>query len=165
MNGYHVGAVADIFQYFPITAPAGKVFAAISLPEGLDQWWTLSSRGTPVHGSDYALDFGPDESSTVSADLRRGSGDGPLERAAAQVPSNTLDGPVWALRRSRKALRIVRTTVLRSRGLVDASGRRPEDLVQPLCSARNIVSSQLLERSSWRTRYVSPSVPRSLKYR
>src|SRR5206468_6959101 len=31
--------------------------------------------------------------------------------------------------------------------------------------ARNIVSSQMLDRSSWRTRYVSPSVPFSLKYR
>src|SRR5262245_10372004 len=32
-------------------------------------------------------------------------------------------------------------------------------------SARNVLSSQLSERSSWRTRYVSPSEPRSLKYR
>lgn len=37
---------------------------------------------------------------------------------------------------------------------------------QPLTrSARNIVSSQVLDRSSWRTRYVSPSSPFTLKYR
>src|SRR5207244_4648810 len=35
----------------------------------------------------------------------------------------------------------------------------------PTRSARNIVSSQVLDRSSWRTRYVSPSAPFSLKYR
>src|SRR2546425_8761057 len=33
------------------------------------------------------------------------------------------------------------------------------------CSARNIVSSQVPDRSSWRTRYVSSSLPFSLKYR
>ncbi len=34
----------------------------------------------------------------------------------------------------------------------------------PRCSARKNVSSQVLARSSWRTRYVSPSAPLSLKY-
>src|SRR5439155_9783502 len=35
----------------------------------------------------------------------------------------------------------------------------------PTRSTRNIVSSQVFDRSSWRTRYVLPSVPFSLKYR
>ena len=35
----------------------------------------------------------------------------------------------------------------------------------PRCSARNIVSSHVVVRSSWRTRYVLPSSPLSLKYR
>ena len=48
----------DIFHQFPINAPANKVFDAISTPEGLDAWWTLSSKGEPVAGTDYELFFG-----------------------------------------------------------------------------------------------------------
>lgn len=51
--------MADVLQDFPIAAPARKVFAAISTPEGLDQWWTSSSSGSAALGSEYALDFGP----------------------------------------------------------------------------------------------------------
>lgn len=49
-----------MLQDFPIAAPPDRVFAAISTPAGLDQWWTLSSSGTPAQGSEYALDFGPE---------------------------------------------------------------------------------------------------------
>ena len=52
--------MADVLQDLPIAAPAAKVFAAISTPAGLDEWWTLSSSGTPALGADYALDFGPE---------------------------------------------------------------------------------------------------------
>ena len=49
----------DILQDFPIAAPVARVFDAVSTPEGLDQWWTLTCRGTPKEGTEYALDFGP----------------------------------------------------------------------------------------------------------
>jgi uncharacterized protein YndB with AHSA1/START domain len=52
--------VADVLQDFPIAAPASQIFAAISTPAGLDQWWTLTSSGSPIEGSDYVLDFGPE---------------------------------------------------------------------------------------------------------
>jgi uncharacterized protein YndB with AHSA1/START domain len=52
--------MADILQDFPIAAPAARVFEAVSTPAGLDCWWTLTSRGTPIDGSEYGLDFGPD---------------------------------------------------------------------------------------------------------
>ena len=52
--------MADILQDFPIAAPVPKVFAAVSTPEGLDRWWSLTSRGTPGEGAEYALDFGPE---------------------------------------------------------------------------------------------------------
>lgn len=49
----------DILHDFPIAAPAAKVFAAISTPAGLDQWWTRSSEGTPILGNVYELFFSP----------------------------------------------------------------------------------------------------------
>jgi len=49
----------DIFQDFRIKAPSAKVFAAISTPEGLDQWWTKKSKGRPREGAEYELWFGP----------------------------------------------------------------------------------------------------------
>ena len=52
--------MADILQDFPIAVPVDKVFAAVSTPAGLDQWWTLTSSGTPAAGAEYALDFGPE---------------------------------------------------------------------------------------------------------
>lgn len=52
--------MADILQDFPIAAPAAKVFAAVAYPEGLDEWWSISSSGTPAVGNEYALDFGPE---------------------------------------------------------------------------------------------------------
>jgi uncharacterized protein YndB with AHSA1/START domain len=51
--------MADILQDFPINAVAGRVFAAVSTPPGLDLWWTKRSSGTPVEGAQYELWFGP----------------------------------------------------------------------------------------------------------
>lgn len=51
--------MTDILHAFPIEAATGAVFAAISLPAGLDEWWTASSAGEPRAGAEYRLDFGP----------------------------------------------------------------------------------------------------------
>ena len=51
--------MADILQDFPIQAPPDRVFAAVSAPALLDEWWTLRSSGEPATGSTYDLDFGP----------------------------------------------------------------------------------------------------------
>lgn len=50
----------NVVHDFPIFVPPMRVFAAISLPEGLNQWWTKTSTGTPAVGSSYQLGFGPD---------------------------------------------------------------------------------------------------------
>lgn len=50
----------DILQQLPIDAPIERVFAAISTPEGLDQWWTQSSIGVPEIGQRYQLNFTTD---------------------------------------------------------------------------------------------------------
>lgn len=49
----------DIIHEFPITAIIPRVYAAVSTPAGLDQWWTLRSDGVPTFNSLYSLDFGP----------------------------------------------------------------------------------------------------------
>jgi len=49
----------DILHDFPINAPADRVFAALSTPAGLDQWWTKRSSGIPNVGAEYQLWFGP----------------------------------------------------------------------------------------------------------
>jgi uncharacterized protein YndB with AHSA1/START domain len=51
--------MADILQDFPIEAPPARVFAGVTQPALLDQWWTLRSSGRPALGSTYELDFGP----------------------------------------------------------------------------------------------------------
>jgi uncharacterized protein YndB with AHSA1/START domain len=51
---------ADILHDFPIAVPPSRVFEAVTLPGGLDQWWTVRSSGTPVPGSEYQLWFGPE---------------------------------------------------------------------------------------------------------
>jgi uncharacterized protein YndB with AHSA1/START domain len=51
--------VPDIFHDFPIFAPAQAVFDGVSMPAGLDQWWTDRSSGTPKRGNEYGLWFGP----------------------------------------------------------------------------------------------------------
>ena len=49
----------DILHDFPIAAEPAAVFQAVATPEGLDQWWTARSAGSPAVGSDYQLWFGP----------------------------------------------------------------------------------------------------------
>ncbi|MEO5817070.1 MAG: SRPBCC domain-containing protein [Gemmatimonadaceae bacterium] len=49
----------DIIHEFPIAAPLARVYAAVSTPAGLDQWWTLRSDGVPGFNALYSLDFGP----------------------------------------------------------------------------------------------------------
>jgi uncharacterized protein YndB with AHSA1/START domain len=51
--------MADILQDFPIQAPPGRVFEAVSRPALLDEWWTVRSSGHPTVGAAYELDFGP----------------------------------------------------------------------------------------------------------
>jgi uncharacterized protein YndB with AHSA1/START domain len=48
----------DIFQHFPIKASAKQVFEAVSMPAGLDSWWTMSSSGRPEENTEYSLGFG-----------------------------------------------------------------------------------------------------------
>jgi len=50
--------VADIFNNFPIKAPAVDVFEAVSSPHGLDAWWTQSSSGIAEKGAEYLFGFG-----------------------------------------------------------------------------------------------------------
>ncbi|HEY9515904.1 MAG TPA: SRPBCC domain-containing protein [Gemmatimonadaceae bacterium] len=49
----------NILHNLVVCAPADRVFAAISTPGGLNQWWTLTSDGEPVQGATFALGFGP----------------------------------------------------------------------------------------------------------
>ncbi len=49
----------DILHDFPVKATPARVFAAMTTPEGLDQWWTFRSAGAPRLGAEYVLDFGP----------------------------------------------------------------------------------------------------------
>jgi len=58
-SGTSVTTMNDILQDFPIAAPPDRVFDAVSLPKGLDEWWTLRSNGRPEVGASYELDFGP----------------------------------------------------------------------------------------------------------
>jgi uncharacterized protein YndB with AHSA1/START domain len=48
----------DIFHDFPIRGEAHAIFAAISTPTGLDEWWTKTSAGEPRAGTIYELGFG-----------------------------------------------------------------------------------------------------------
>ena len=50
----------DIYHDFPISAPAARVFQAMSSPAGLDEWWTKRSSGKPAVGAEYELWFGPE---------------------------------------------------------------------------------------------------------
>ena len=49
----------DIFHDFSIAGKRGAVFAAISTPDGLNEWWTKTSSGEPRTGAVYHLGFGP----------------------------------------------------------------------------------------------------------
>ena len=50
----------DIYHDFPVFAPPDKVFQVISLPAGLDVWWTKRSAGNPGDGSTYEFWFAPE---------------------------------------------------------------------------------------------------------
>ncbi len=52
--------MADIFHYFPINASIEKVFEAISTPNGLDKWWTKTSKGKVALGETFHFHFEPD---------------------------------------------------------------------------------------------------------
>ena len=52
--------MADILHDLPINAPLERVFHAVSMPEGLDTWWTKRSAGQPREGAEYELWFGPE---------------------------------------------------------------------------------------------------------
>lgn len=52
--------MADIYHDFPVRAPLERVYAAVTTPGGLDQWWTKRSAGAPVEGTEYELWFGPE---------------------------------------------------------------------------------------------------------
>lgn len=49
----------DIYHDFVIGAKRGQVFAAITSPSGLNEWWTKTSSGSPRAGAVYELGFGP----------------------------------------------------------------------------------------------------------
>lgn len=51
--------MADIVHNFPIKAPTDKVFEAITTPNGLDSWWTLTCKASAGENAVYKLGFGP----------------------------------------------------------------------------------------------------------
>jgi uncharacterized protein YndB with AHSA1/START domain len=48
----------DIFHNLIIEAPAHIVLECITSPEGLDNWWTKTSKGKPEPGTAYELYLG-----------------------------------------------------------------------------------------------------------
>ena len=48
----------DILHDFPVFAPIENVFQAISTPDGINTWWTLTCPGEPIEESIYELGFG-----------------------------------------------------------------------------------------------------------
>lgn len=48
----------DIVHQFPVNAPADQIYAAITTPKGLDEWWTLKSDGQARIGATFNLFFG-----------------------------------------------------------------------------------------------------------
>jgi uncharacterized protein YndB with AHSA1/START domain len=51
--------MADILHDFTIRAKRGDVFAALTTPAGLNEWWTKTAPGEPRQGAIYELGFGP----------------------------------------------------------------------------------------------------------
>ncbi len=49
----------NIYHDLPIKASSDKVFDALASAEGISAWWSLSTKGAPVEGELYELDFGP----------------------------------------------------------------------------------------------------------
>jgi uncharacterized protein YndB with AHSA1/START domain len=50
----------EILHEFPIATTPDRVFAAVSTPSGLDQWWTSRSSGEAREGAEFQLWFGPE---------------------------------------------------------------------------------------------------------
>jgi uncharacterized protein YndB with AHSA1/START domain len=50
----------DILHAFPIAVIPARVFAGVTTPAGLDEWWTKRSAGKPAVGAEYELWFGPE---------------------------------------------------------------------------------------------------------
>ncbi len=50
----------DILHDLPIRTTPERLFDAVSLPAGLDRWWTARSVGAPAPGAEYELWFGPE---------------------------------------------------------------------------------------------------------
>lgn len=48
-----------IYHDVTINAPPERVFAAVTHPEELNQWWTLHCEGRPESGARYRFYFGP----------------------------------------------------------------------------------------------------------
>ncbi len=51
--------MADIYHYFPINASLSEVFNSVSTPEGLNRWWSKTSKGNLAIGETFTLFFGP----------------------------------------------------------------------------------------------------------
>ena len=49
-----------IYHDLTINADAKSAYDAVTLPEHLNNWWTLQCNGKPVEGTIYNLFFGPD---------------------------------------------------------------------------------------------------------
>ncbi len=51
--------MCSIKHDFPVFASPQRVYDAFTTPDGLDTWWSLTSRGKPDVGEVYNLGFGP----------------------------------------------------------------------------------------------------------
>lgn len=49
--------MSDILHDFPVAAPRTRVFEAVATPRGLDQWWTLTSKGAAERGAEWEFFF------------------------------------------------------------------------------------------------------------
>ena len=50
----------DIYHDIQINARLQEIFDAISVPQGLNAWWTVRSSGVPTIGSEYNFYFSED---------------------------------------------------------------------------------------------------------
>lgn len=50
--------MADIFHYFGINASPEKIFENISIPENIDKWWSIETKGIAGLGEVYEFFFG-----------------------------------------------------------------------------------------------------------
>jgi uncharacterized protein YndB with AHSA1/START domain len=50
--------MADILHRLPIRAPVARVFEMLTVPDGLNEWWTQSAEGVAAVGEEYRFGFG-----------------------------------------------------------------------------------------------------------